>query len=378
MKWSTTLILFLCSSAFIILNAQDAIKVYDVKNLTSKVILEKFQMLNDQIKTIDQPEGNRILVVGEEASVDLALQQMELLDMEQKMVSIEFMVVEYFHGNDFDWSFDLTGGRFGNFDDGRITTGALNGLQFIFNSVTRLSPKFRLNLSALVSENKAKIVSNPHLVVQTGNEATLEIADKLTLFLTQTNQNTGLVNQTQSDLLAGINLKINPIATADSIVHLDVAGEISQFLPFSTEGEIRTDVKRITTVVDLKVGETLIIGGIISEQTNEIDAGFPILRRIPLIGLLFKRKKKLKEHIERVIYLTPRVFTANEIAMENQLKNYEEVRKLNQLETEIAKEVELDPQFLRYDGTKDAFKPEKQKRKAKRAARKAARKAANQ
>ena len=355
------LLIFLGTSAV----AQQVTKEYKLKNLVSDAILENYQNFESYVSIFNQKEGNRLIITGEEPDVDLAIERLTFLDIPQDMVSIDFMIVEYFHGDDFDWSFDLTGGQFGNFSDGRITTGAENGLQFIFNSISRLSPRFQMNLTALVSENKAKIVTNPHLVVQSGDAANLNISETINKFLTQTSQ-TGFITQELREITAGIVLDIVPVSTGDSIVHLDLNGEFSQFLSTSIGGDTRIDSKSISTKVDLKEGETLIIGGIISEQTNELDAGFPILSKIPILGLFFKRKVNTKQYVERVLYLTPRVYTANEISVANQVEQYNDVRQVTPTEQATMDLIENDPNFIKYENTKKKFGASKERRKNRR------------
>ncbi len=352
--------LFLSTTAT--MQAQEIVRTYKIQHLISTTVMAKFKEVNPNVAVFDLPEGNQLVLKGEERDVDLALQTISMLDVEQKMVGIEFMLVEYFHGTDFDWSLDLTQGQFGNFNSSRVTTGAINGLDFLYNAVSHLSPKFRLNLSALASENKAKVITNPHLVAQSGGDATLKITENIQVRLAEVNNNSGVILQRLEEISAGVSLQINAVPTHADIIHLTIAGEVSAFLPFSTEGELKRAVTGLNTVVDLKNGETLIIGGIILEQNNKIDAGFPGLRKIPVLGFFFKRKKKVTEYVERVIYITPYTFYPSEITKENSLRQYEKIRKPSELESAISESIESDPGFIKYDDTKHAFGEKKKQR----------------
>lgn len=357
--------------------AQEVVEMYQIQNLISTPLLEKFKQVNPTIEVYDHGEANRLILKGQVEDIDIAIQQLELLDVQQMMVEIEFMLVEYFHGRDFDWSLDLTQGQFGSFNDIRVTTGALQGLEFLFNGVTRLSPSFKLNLSALTSENKAKIITNPHVVAQSGSNASFRIAEEIQVKLAEVNNNSGLILQRLQTISAGITLDITAIPTHNDIVHLDLNGIVSQFLPFSTEGEFRKQETSLNTSVDLKDGETLIIGGIIGEQDNEIDAGFPLLHRIPLLGYFFKRRKEVRDYTEKVIYLTPRIFTADDITKEKSLERYREVRQMTDLESEVSTTIETDPNLIKYTNTRKAFKRRKERRQNRKAQRREAREAIN-
>ena len=55
----------------------------------------------------------------------------------------------------------------------------------------------------------------------------------------------------------------------------------------------------------MKSGETLVIGGLVAKQGSVTDSGVPWLRRIPVLGYLFKSRTRNATYIETVIYITP-------------------------------------------------------------------------
>jgi type IV pilus assembly protein PilQ len=56
-------------------------------------------------------------------------------------------------------------------------------------------------------------------------------------------------------------------------------------------------------------GETAIIGGLIRSVENELESGVPVLKDLPLVGLLFKRSSVVKNSRELVVFVTPRIVT---------------------------------------------------------------------
>jgi type II secretory pathway component GspD/PulD (secretin) len=265
------------------------------------------------------------------------------------MVTIEFMLVEYFHEHNFDWGIDITSGKTGNFGSANFTPGAQGAnLSFLYNAVTKLTPGFQLNLRALVSNGEAKVLTNPHLVVESGRMANLNIQDRRTIVLETATING--VTTTLQTIEAGINLGITPVPTHDSLVHLNIDGRISEFLPFSSSGEFLIEENSITTEVDVRDGHTLILGGLILEETNTVEGGIPVLKRIPLLGNLFKNKREIKNYVERVMYITPYLHPIEDIG------RYEELRKMTPLENEVETIIELDPEFLQYEKTKKSVR----------------------
>ncbi|MCB0563750.1 MAG: type II and III secretion system protein [Phaeodactylibacter sp.] len=329
--------------------AQRIVKEYRIRNLVSDVVLQKFQQVNPDVHIYDHHEGNRLILVGDSLQLQEAFSQLELLDVQQMMVTIEFMLVEYFHENDFEWGIDITQGTTGNFKDINYTAGAQGGdLSFGFNAVTKLTPSFQVNVRALVAEDRAKVMTNPHLVVESGSEAHLSIKDRRTVTLETATING--VTTTLQNIDAGIEMFITPVPTHDSLIHLSIDGTVSEFLPFSSAGEFLIEENRINTSVDVRDGETLIIGGLILEETNDLDGGIPVLKDIPLLGLLFKKKRKVTNYVERVMYITPYLHPIGN------LSEYKNIRDMTPFEREVEEIIEEDPGFLRYENTKKSMR----------------------
>jgi general secretion pathway protein D len=331
------------------LSAQRIVQEYKIQNLISDVVLQKFQQINPEVEIYDHHEGNRLILVGDSLQVQDAVSQLELLDARQMMVTIEFLLVEYFHEHDFEWGIDITKGTSGNFNNINYTPSAPGGdLSFGFNAVTKLTPSFHLNVQALVSEDRAKVLTNPHIVVESGVQARLSIKDRRTVTLETATIN-GITTTLQT-IEAGIEMLIIPVPTHDSLIHLDIQGTVSEFLPFSQAGEFLIEENSINTQVDVNDGETLIIGGLILEETNTLDGGVPLLKDIPLLGLLFKKKRNVTNYVERVMYITPYLHPIGDLA------EYENIRDLTPFEREVEEVIETDPGFLRYNNTKNAMR----------------------
>ncbi len=330
-------------------SAQQVIKEYKIQNLLSDNVLQKFELINNSVQVYEHKEGNRLILVGDSLAIETAFQQLKMLDVEQMMLTVEFMLVEYFHEDDFDWGIDITNGTSGNFSNAQYSPGSRGGqFSFGYNAVTKLTPNFQFNIRALVNEDKAKVLTNPHLVVESGAPANLNIVDRRTIVLENASING--ITTTLQNIEAGIQLSVTPTATHDSLIHLDVSGKVSEFLPFSSAGEFAIEENDINTKVDVRDGQTLIIGGLIMEETNEFEGGIPLLRKIPLLGLLFKTKRTIKNYVERVIYITPYLHPIGDA------QGYSAVRKMTPLEQEVEEIIENDPEFLRYKNTKKAVK----------------------
>lgn len=334
------------------------VQEYKVSHLISAEVIALFKNINEEVAAFNHISGNRIILKGEKEAVASALEELALLDQPKKLVTINLMLVEYLHSDEFDWGIDITQASSGNVGNGYYTPGALEGdITFGFNSLAKLAPNFEVNLRALVNTDKAKIVTNPHLTVEAGGKASIVLRDDRTIQLETATING--ITTTLQDISAGIDLKIEPMPLSDSMINLKVKGIISEFLPFSATGEFTREHDEIETVVDVKHGESLIIGGMIKEEYNDLEGGFPVLKDIPLIGLLFKKKRRIKLWIERVLYITPHILSPNDPIP------YEKLREATPLIQQNEKIVEEDPDLIQYKQTKKAFKKRKKREKKK-------------
>jgi general secretion pathway protein D len=80
-------------------------------------------------------------------------------------------------------------------------------------------------------------------------------------------------------------------------------------------------------------GETIVIGGLIDEQTDAIEAGVPVLKDIPVLGYLFKSRTTRRIRTELAIFVTPHVVLTDEDAAgllereRGRLQNREEIEE---------------------------------------------------
>ena len=153
-----------------------------------------------------------------------------------------------------------------------------------------------LELSALQAEGKGKILANPKILTTDKREASIEQGQERVL---ATGSVLGTGSTTQRAVLS---LTVNPQITPDDRVILDV--EITND---SISSANTIDTKRIDTQALLENGETIVIGGIYTQDETYSVTKIPILGDLPLVGTLFRRKQARNDRTELLIFLTPRI-----------------------------------------------------------------------
>ena len=107
----------------------------------------------------------------------------------------------------------------------------------------------------------------------------------------------------------GINLTVTPRINDESRITLVVDASVEALL---SAAEVSTDKPRSTrrtvrTQVTVNDGDTVIIGGLIAENTIENKKFIPILSTLPFLGRMFQSKTIDKEQRELLIFITPNV-----------------------------------------------------------------------
>jgi type IV pilus assembly protein PilQ len=162
-----------------------------------------------------------------------------------------------------------------------------------------------LQLSALESASKGKIISRPK-VITLNNQAAKILHGESLPYPQQTSE--GTVSTAFKDV--AISIDITPQITPDNSIMMDlniVKEDLIGFVEIGSGNAPRTTKLESKTKVLVDDGETLVIGGIYKKRNSGSDAGIPWLKDIPVLGWLFKTEEKLEESSEIMIFITPRI-----------------------------------------------------------------------
>jgi len=113
----------------------------------------------------------------------------------------------------------------------------------------------------------------------------------------------------------GVILKVTPSINPDGFVRMDINPEISNLSARTTqisedfESPVIT-VRRADTVVTVYDGDTIVLGGLISDRFEVREEAVPLLSKLPILGALFRSKSEQRAKTELLIVLTPHVITS--------------------------------------------------------------------
>ena len=150
------------------------------------------------------------------------------------------------------------------------------------------------SLALAETEGKVKIISAPKVIASNGEQAEISRGEVFYLDAAE--------NVEAKEVEASLSLKVTPTVSFNDYVTMEIEVRDDKALP-----DKKKQKKRIKTKLMVKSGETIVIGGIYKEDKFESEKGIPWLRNIPVLGWLFKARRKTSERTELLIFLTPRV-----------------------------------------------------------------------
>ena len=171
----------------------------------------------------------------------------------------------------------------------------------------------RLLLNALASNNRATILSSPRVLARNGETATIQVGQEVPIITSQqttpTTGGTGGVLQTVQYRSTGVILKVKPVIHSSNQIDLDVQQEVSAAQ--STTTGVNTSptfgTRKIDTKLSVRDGSTILLGGLISKNSSQGNAGIPLLKDIPGLGQLFRTNSDKSDRTELIILITPYV-----------------------------------------------------------------------
>lgn len=299
-------------------------------------VFQKFaSTTGDASKTVVQADSrtNSIIVRDTAENIDRIKKLIEILDTQTPQVMIEAKIVETSEGfsnslsgslgvmkhSSNPGSFSVNGGTLSPLDgvpdfttigasSSRSATSTPTGLIGMSPTIGFIPGVQRLNalLSISENENKTKIAASPKLVVL--NKETANILSAQSIAVTNSTTSGGATTTTTTFIPLNTSLNVTPTVTNDGSVLMDL--NISK--DSSGNNGTTPSPRNLKTKVIVDSGSTLVIGGIYNDEKTKTEGGFPVLRKIPILGVLFGDQSESDARTEIMIFITPRILNEKE------------------------------------------------------------------
>jgi len=169
-------------------------------------------------------------------------------------------------------------------------------------------------LNALIEENKARVLSEPSLMVLDGSQGSILVGGEIPIPVAQSSNGTSGNSASVSIEYKpyGVRLLVSAALVGDGVVEMTVTPEVSE-LNYAATVQIggfvvpSLTVRRATSTLHMADGETLVIGGLYSNTSIRQVERIPLLSQIPVLGEFFKNTVTRKEENELLILIQPEI-----------------------------------------------------------------------
>jgi pilus assembly protein CpaC len=267
----------------------------------------------------------------------------------QIMLKVEIAEVNRTSLRELGLDFINMGSTFGLAVFGGTTGGVLNsilGSDGTIVSDQRASLLFskgdtRTILRALEQKGLAKSLARPNLIAASGADASFLVGGEFPYPSVQGGSGGSGASVTIQFKPFGVRLNFTPTLNDLGSINLKIEPEVSA-LDFTNSVTISgftmpsLTTRRARTIVDLKPGQSMAIGGLLQTEDRKTLTKFPILGDIPVLGALFRSTKFIRNETDLIIFVTPEIvkpFAAGQAPnLEQQMKTtWEEEKEIRQI-----------------------------------------------
>lgn len=160
-------------------------------------------------------------------------------------------------------------------------------------------------LGALETERQAKTLTNPKIITTNNQNAKIQIGQKVP-FLQTTVSPGGTATQSTVFADVGFIIDVTPTINEDNRIRLKVKPESSSVTGTTDAGPTINTTTAETEVI-LRDGDTIVIGGLVSESMVQAASKVPLLGDLPVLGVFFRSISESKTRQELLVFITARI-----------------------------------------------------------------------
>lgn len=292
-----------------------------VFHLDNARAIELVEVLTDGLRgagvaVAADPASNSLVASGARPALAMVERVADRLDVERRRFLLDAMILEIASSARTElgvqWRIESANlGAFVDFPRESDGEGDEAGIVVASSGTHNL----RARVTALEAQGRIRVISRPRIVVVEGKPASIEsvrvlrvrFPDRAAVVSGSDDVNVGGDRAVEA-IPVGVRLQVEPAMQGLADIVLRIRAESSNLGQPLPPDNIPEEFSR---VVDAEVvvadGETAVLGGLLQVTRGRAGAGLPYLRRVPLVGLLFGRRRVEREGQELLVLVTPRL-----------------------------------------------------------------------
>ncbi|MFC4656850.1 type II secretion system protein GspD [Rheinheimera marina] len=259
---------------------------------------------NENVRMVVDERSNTLIFYTSGSDYQALLPLIERLDVMPKQVMLELTIAEVTLTDEFKYGVDAA------FNSGRFSGSTSFGAADIGGAVLGwASGSKTINAQAFETNSLVNVLSKPTILVRDGVAATINVGTDIPIVGKTTTDPTTGTTRSVDYRKTGIDVSVTPTINAQGVVIMSIDQSNSNQVAggATLEGNPQIFERSLKTEVVAESGQTIVLGGLISENKSNNDDGVPFLHRIPVLGALFGTKNRTNNKTELVILVTPKV-----------------------------------------------------------------------
>ncbi|MFZ2207204.1 MAG: type II secretion system secretin GspD [Porticoccaceae bacterium] len=276
--------------------------------------------LGPDVRIVSDEFNNSLLIHAPRREYEKVRTALQQLDVPPTQILIEASILEVTLTDEFSfglqWAFngDINGGRTGsgvfNPNDSGNIGPQLPGFSY---SIANRAGQVRAVLNTLAKKNLVNVISSPSLMVLDNHSAQIQVGDQQPVQSSTVVTDGGNTTSSIQYKDTGVMLDVLPSVNAGGLVTMDINQEVTDVGPVDAATDQRSFLQRaIASRVAVRSGETVVLGGLIRDNTSRGRSGIPWLQDIPWLGNLFRTTTRNNNRTELVVLITPRALQNDE------------------------------------------------------------------
>lgn len=261
-----------------------------------------------EVRIVADKSNNSLMIMSTDDTYQQILEALKRIDVMPLQVQVEASIMEVTLTDGLEyglqWYFQHNSNALGSTGVGSLDE-APGGFSF---STTLGADRVLGAINALARESKVRVLSSPSVLVLDNQTASMRVGDQQPIFtgsLTDTNGSTTTTVQYKD---TGVSLEVTPHVNTNGLVKMDIQQDITDVGEVDTATGNRSFLQRnIKSNVAVKTGETIVLGGLIRDNSTEGRNGVPGLSKVPVVGSLFSGTSNSGKRTELLVLITPTV-----------------------------------------------------------------------
>ncbi len=269
------------------------------------------------LKIVADESNNAIIILAKESEYKNIRNVIKNLDILPLQVLIEVSIVEVTLSDELSYGLEwfLRHNGINDKFDSETTLDLTAG-----EGIGAIAPGFsfllggsgslvRAVFNTLASESKLNVISSPSLMALDNHTATIRVGDQQPVQVASAKStNNDVLTQSIEYKSTGVLLSVTPRVNSGGLVTMELSQEVTDIGGIDDATGQRSFLQRnINSTVAVQDGSTIILGGLITENTVNSDSGIPGMRDLPFVGGLFGKTASQKTKRELIVLITPKV-----------------------------------------------------------------------